>query len=116
MLEKAYAKYVSVNLFIKNLNDQSFAIDFSSDFHILSASNDVILSSFLSRVCGSYADMDAGNISEALMDFTGGPHMTIKLSEASGKLWDAMRRAGQSESLMGCGTSGEVKIESLILL
>ncbi|XP_067223032.1 calpain-1 catalytic subunit-like [Chanodichthys erythropterus] len=54
----------------------------------------------------SYADMDAGNISEAIMDFTGGPHMTIKLSEASDKLWDAMRRASQSESLMGCGTPG----------
>ncbi len=60
--------------------------------------------------------MDAGNISEALMDFTGGPHITIKLSEASEKLWDSMRRAGQSESLMGCGTPGGVKIESLILL
>ncbi len=60
--------------------------------------------------------MDMGNISEALMDFTGGPHITIKLSEASEKLWDSMRRAGQSESLMGCGTPGGVKIESLTLL
>ncbi|XP_043088235.1 calpain-1 catalytic subunit isoform X3 [Puntigrus tetrazona] len=65
-----------------------------------------LLEKAYAKVCGSYADMDAGNISEALMDFTGGPHMTIKLSEASGKLWDALRRAGQSESLMGCGTPG----------
>lgn len=68
-----------------------------------------------SRVCGSYADMDAGNISEALMDFTGGPHVTIKLSEASDKLWDTMRRASQSEYLMGCGTPGGVKTAPLIL-
>ncbi|KAK9960223.1 hypothetical protein ABG768_010298 [Culter alburnus] len=65
-----------------------------------------LLEKAYAKVCGSYADMDAGNISEAIMDFTGGPHMTIKLSEASDKLWDAMRRASQSESLMGCGTPG----------
>uniref|UniRef100_A0A8C1XVL0 Zgc:136872 n=1 Tax=Cyprinus carpio TaxID=7962 RepID=A0A8C1XVL0_CYPCA len=65
-----------------------------------------LLEKAYAKVCGSYADMDAGSISEALMDFTGGPHMTIKLSDASGKLWETMRRAGQSESLMGCGTPG----------
>uniref|UniRef100_A0A8C1G7X8 Zgc:136872 n=1 Tax=Cyprinus carpio TaxID=7962 RepID=A0A8C1G7X8_CYPCA len=65
-----------------------------------------LLEKAYAKVCGSYADMDAGSISEALMDFTGGPHMNIKLSQDSGKLWDAMRRAGQSESLMGCGTPG----------
>ncbi|XP_073783591.1 uncharacterized protein isoform X2 [Danio rerio] len=65
-----------------------------------------LLEKAYAKVCGSYADMDAGNISEALMDFTGGPHMTIKLSQASDKLWDIMRRAGKSESLMGCGTPG----------
>lgn len=59
--------------------------------------------------------MDAGNISEALMDFTGGPHVTIKLSEASDKLWDTMRRASQSEYLMGCGTPGGVKTAPIIL-
>ncbi|TRY92476.1 hypothetical protein DNTS_028183 [Danionella cerebrum] len=65
-----------------------------------------LLEKAYAKVCGSYADMDAGNISDALMDFTGGPHMSIKLSEASEKLWDVIRRAGQSQSLMGCGTSG----------
>ncbi|XP_042599090.1 calpain-14-like isoform X1 [Cyprinus carpio] len=65
-----------------------------------------LLEKAYAKVCGSYADMDAGSISEALMDFTGGPHMTIKLSDASGKLWETMRRASQSESLMGCGTPG----------
>uniref|UniRef100_A0A673I5S6 Zgc:136872 n=1 Tax=Sinocyclocheilus rhinocerous TaxID=307959 RepID=A0A673I5S6_9TELE len=65
-----------------------------------------LLEKAYAKVCGSYADMDMGSISETLMDFTGGPHMTIKLSDVSGKLWDTMRRAGQSESLMGCGTPG----------
>lgn len=65
-----------------------------------------LLEKAYAKVCGSYADMDAGNISEALMDFTGGPHVTIKLSEASDKLWDTMKRASQSEYLMGCGTPG----------
>ncbi|XP_067310568.1 calpain-14-like [Pseudorasbora parva] len=65
-----------------------------------------LLEKAYAKVCGSYADMDAGSISEALMDFTGGPHMTIKLSEAQDKLWDTMRRASQSESLMGCDTPG----------
>ncbi|XP_056333515.1 calpain-14 [Danio aesculapii] len=65
-----------------------------------------LLEKAYAKVCGSYTDMDAGNISEALMDFTGGPHMTVKLSQASDKLWDIMKRASQSESLMGCGTPG----------
>ncbi|XP_051723019.1 calpain-14 [Ctenopharyngodon idella] len=65
-----------------------------------------LLEKAYAKVCGSYAAMDAGNISEAITDFTGGPHMTIKLSDASDKLWDTMRRASQSESLMGCGTPG----------
>ncbi|XP_016090409.1 calpain-14-like [Sinocyclocheilus grahami] len=65
-----------------------------------------LLEKAYAKVCGSYADMDMGSISEALMDFTGRPHMTIKLNDVSGKLWDTMRRAGQSESLMGCGTPG----------
>lgn len=58
-------------------------------------------------------DMNSGNISEALKDFTGGPHVTFKLSEASDKLWDIMRRAGQSESLMGCSTPGGVNAQIL---
>ncbi|XP_062378907.1 calpain-1 catalytic subunit-like [Sardina pilchardus] len=56
------------------------------------------------KVCGSYADMNAGSVSEALMDFTGGIHMTFKLDEAPPDLWDIMFRAAQSKSLMGCGT------------
>ncbi|XP_050989872.1 calpain-1 catalytic subunit [Labeo rohita] len=65
-----------------------------------------LLEKAYAKVCGSYADMNVGSVSEALMDFTGGPHMIIKLSEAPEKLWDIMTRASQSQSLMGCGTPG----------
>ncbi|KAI9514583.1 hypothetical protein NQZ68_032224 [Dissostichus eleginoides] len=32
------------------------------------------------KVCGSYMDMNAGTPAEAMMDFTGGVHMSIALS------------------------------------
>lgn len=48
--------------------------------------------------------MNAGTPAEALVDFTGGVHICIKLSEPPSNLWDLMRRADQSKALMGCGT------------
>ncbi|KAA0711653.1 Calpain-2 catalytic subunit [Triplophysa tibetana] len=74
-----------------------------------------LLEKAYAKVCGSYKDMNAGNISEALKDFTGGPHVTFKLSEASEKLWDVMRRASQSQSLMGCSTPGGKVINNAVL-
>ncbi|KAI7804255.1 calpain-14 [Triplophysa rosa] len=74
-----------------------------------------LLEKAYAKVCGSYMDMNSGNISEALKDFTGGPHVTFKLSEASEKLWDIMRRASQSESLMGCSTPGGKVINNVVL-
>ncbi|KAG5265988.1 hypothetical protein AALO_G00248590 [Alosa alosa] len=67
------------------------------------------------KVCGSYANMNAGSVSEALMDFTGGIHMTFKLNEAPADLWDIMFRAARSKSLMGCGTPAgyHIKLEAL---
>ncbi|KAF3844460.1 hypothetical protein F7725_007623 [Dissostichus mawsoni] len=56
------------------------------------------------KVCGSYSDMNAGTTAEALVDFTGGVHMCIDLTESPPTLWELMGRAGQSKSLMGCGT------------
>lgn len=64
----------------------------------------VILTSILLRVCGSYSDMNAGTPTEALVDFTGGVHMSILLSDRPQNLWELMYRAGKSKSLMGCGT------------
>uniref|UniRef100_UPI0037E88E89 calpain-1 catalytic subunit-like n=1 Tax=Semicossyphus pulcher TaxID=241346 RepID=UPI0037E88E89 len=57
------------------------------------------------KVCGSYTDMSAGTPAEAMMDFTGGVHMSIKLSDPPQNLWELMCRAGQSMTLMGCCTS-----------
>ncbi|XP_059209524.1 calpain-1 catalytic subunit-like [Centropristis striata] len=62
-----------------------------------------LLEKAYAKVCGSYADMNAGTPVEAMMDFTGGVHMRIKL-EPTAKLWDLMNRAGQCTSLMGCST------------
>ncbi|XP_067223020.1 calpain-1 catalytic subunit-like [Chanodichthys erythropterus] len=56
------------------------------------------------KLCGSYADMHAGRVSEALMDFTGGVHIHYDLKTAPTDLWEIMYRAFQSEVLMGCET------------
>ncbi|XP_067224349.1 calpain-1 catalytic subunit-like [Chanodichthys erythropterus] len=56
------------------------------------------------KVCGSYTDMHAGRVSEALMDFTGGVHIHYNLKTAPTDLWEIMYRAFQSEVLMGCET------------
>ncbi|KAM3836183.1 calpain-1 catalytic subunit-like, partial [Diretmus argenteus] len=56
------------------------------------------------KVCGSYSDMTAGTPAEALVDFTGGVHMCITLSDPPPDLWQLMYRAATSQSLMGCGT------------
>lgn len=61
------------------------------------------------RVCGSYADMNAGTPAEALVDFTGGVHICVQLSDPPSNLWELMCRAGEASSLMGCGTDGVKK-------
>ena len=48
--------------------------------------------------------MNAGTCAEALVDFTGGVHISIELPDPPQNLWELMSRAGQSKSLMGCGT------------
>ena len=70
--------------------------------HTISSLNDCY------RVCGSYADMHSGCVSEALMDFTGGVHMHYELKTAPTDLWEIMYRAFQSEVLMGCATPAGV--------
>uniref|UniRef100_A0A3P8YMS3 Calpain catalytic domain-containing protein n=1 Tax=Esox lucius TaxID=8010 RepID=A0A3P8YMS3_ESOLU len=56
------------------------------------------------KVCGSYADMNLGNPSEAMMDFTGGVYITFKLADAPPNLWNLLFRAAKCNSLMGCET------------
>ncbi|XP_067311188.1 calpain-1 catalytic subunit [Pseudorasbora parva] len=63
-----------------------------------------LLEKAYAKVCGSYADMHTGRVSEALMDFTGGVHMHYILKTAPTDLWEIMYRAFQSEVLMGCET------------
>ncbi|XP_052010265.1 calpain-1 catalytic subunit isoform X2 [Xyrauchen texanus] len=61
-----------------------------------------LLEKAYAKVCGSYVDMHAGCVSEALMDFTGGIHMHYELKTAPDDLWDIMQRANQAKALMGC--------------
>ncbi|XP_076017119.1 calpain-1 catalytic subunit-like [Genypterus blacodes] len=63
-----------------------------------------LLEKAYAKVCGSYADMNAGTPTEALVDFTGGVHICIQLDPPPPNLWELMCRAGKSKSLMGCGT------------
>ncbi|XP_073340053.1 calpain-1 catalytic subunit-like [Pagrus major] len=63
-----------------------------------------LLEKAYAKVCGSYSDMNSGTPSEALVDFTGGVHVCINLSDPPPNLWELMCRAGKSKSLIGCGT------------
>lgn len=90
LMEKAYAKYEKTqNLFLNCC--------------ILGICNNSIISA-CARVCGSYTDMVTGTPAEAMMDFTGGVHISVELSDPPPNLWQLMCSAGQSSSLMGCGT------------
>ncbi|XP_023116948.2 calpain-2 catalytic subunit-like [Amphiprion ocellaris] len=74
-----------------------------------------LLEKAYAKVCGSYSDMNAGTPAEALVDFTGGVHICIQLSEPPPNLWELMCRAGQSKSLMGCGTEqGETSANTVL--
>uniref|UniRef100_A0A8C2BBV8 Si:ch211-202f3.4 n=1 Tax=Cyprinus carpio TaxID=7962 RepID=A0A8C2BBV8_CYPCA len=59
-----------------------------------------LLEKAYAKVCGSYADLHAGFISEALMDFTGGTHMYYTLNMAPADLWKIMKCALKSKTLI----------------
>ena len=67
----------------------------------------------LGRLSGSYEDLHRGQVSEALVDFTGGVTMTIIPAEASGNLWDILTRATCSRTLIGCQTHSGVRLDTL---
>ncbi|TKS86351.1 Calpain-1 catalytic subunit [Collichthys lucidus] len=74
-----------------------------------------LLEKAYAKVCGSYSDMIAGTPAEALVDFTGGVHICVQLSEPPRNLWEMMYRAGLSKSLMGCGTpKGETSANTVL--
>ncbi|XP_049895123.1 calpain-1 catalytic subunit-like [Epinephelus moara] len=69
-----------------------------------------LLEKAYAKVCGSYADMNAGLPSEACKDFTGGVHMTYELHNAHSaghdvELWNALSRATECKSMICCGTA-----------
>ncbi|XP_049319467.1 calpain-1 catalytic subunit-like [Astyanax mexicanus] len=66
-----------------------------------------LLEKAYAKVCGSYEDMKSGNVSEALLDFTGGVHMSVNPGTNPQGLWDLIYRAAKAHSLMGCGTPGK---------
>lgn len=74
-----------------------------------------LLEKAYAKVCGSYSDMNAGTPAEALVDFTGGVHICIELQDPPKDLWELMCRAGQSKSLMGCGTPQGETSENTVL-
>ncbi|XP_063247229.1 calpain-14-like [Prinia subflava] len=63
-----------------------------------------LLEKAYAKLYGSYEDLQIGQVSEALVDFTGGVNTRIKLAEAPPDLWDMLTRATYSRSLMGCQT------------
>ncbi|XP_061598899.1 calpain-1 catalytic subunit-like [Cololabis saira] len=75
-----------------------------------------LLEKAYAKVCGSYTDMSAGTPIEAMMDFTGGVHMCIQLSEPPQELLDLMCRAAKSSALMGCGTHQSERSSSSMTL
>uniref|UniRef100_A0A3P8YMN5 Calpain catalytic domain-containing protein n=1 Tax=Esox lucius TaxID=8010 RepID=A0A3P8YMN5_ESOLU len=74
-----------------------------------------LLEKAYAKVCGSYADMDAGTLSEAMMDFTGGIHITYSLEKAPPNIWHVLLRAAKSQSMIGCTTPhGEIPGENKV--
>ncbi|NWT74829.1 CAN14 protein, partial [Prunella himalayana] len=74
-----------------------------------------LLEKAYAKLYGSYEDLQIGQVSEALVDFTGGVNTRIKLAEAPPDLWDMLTRATYSRSLMGCQTHLGVYFPSVSL-
>ncbi|KAJ7988665.1 hypothetical protein DPEC_G00311570 [Dallia pectoralis] len=63
-----------------------------------------LLEKAYAKVCGSYTAIHLGAISEAMMDFTGGVHITLRPKEDPSKCRDLLLKATKSQSLIGCST------------
>ncbi|XP_047249010.1 calpain-8-like isoform X3 [Girardinichthys multiradiatus] len=66
-----------------------------------------LLEKAYAKVCGSYTDMNVGTPAEAMVDFTGGVHICIQLSDPPPDLWELMSRAANFGALLGCSTPQE---------
>ncbi|XP_041864684.1 calpain-1 catalytic subunit-like isoform X1 [Melanotaenia boesemani] len=79
-----------------------------------------LLEKAYAKVCGSYADLNAGLPPEACKDFSGGVNMTYKLKEVhypghDQELWLLLSRATGCKSLICCGTAqGENKLNNTV--
>uniref|UniRef100_A0A671QVC6 Calpain-1 catalytic subunit-like n=1 Tax=Sinocyclocheilus anshuiensis TaxID=1608454 RepID=A0A671QVC6_9TELE len=73
-----------------------------------------LLEKAYAKVCGSYADMHAGYVSEALLDFTGGVHVCFELDKPAIDLWSLMDRAAKTKALMACGSHQGEKSENVL--
>uniref|UniRef100_A0A8C3L4J3 Calpain 14 n=1 Tax=Chrysolophus pictus TaxID=9089 RepID=A0A8C3L4J3_CHRPC len=70
-----------------------------------------LLEKAYAKLYGSYEDLQIGQVSEALVDFTGGVNIRIQLPAAPPDLWDILTRATYSRSLMCCQTQlGAAKV------
>ncbi|CAL8263496.1 unnamed protein product [Merluccius merluccius] len=68
-----------------------------------------LLEKAYAKLCGSYADMHAGNPTEAFKDFSGGVFMNYELRnqhdhDHDEELWGSLSRATDCKSMIGCGT------------
>ncbi|XP_053703548.1 calpain-2 catalytic subunit-like [Synchiropus splendidus] len=62
-----------------------------------------LLEKAYAKVCGSYADTNAGNPTEACKDFSGGVHKTFELRKGQEEqVWTALERAISCQSLICC--------------
>ncbi|KAL1258141.1 hypothetical protein QQF64_011385 [Cirrhinus molitorella] len=89
------------------IDDQLPTIDDELLFVCSKTSNEfwpALLEKAYAKVCGSYGDLNAGFISEALVDFTGGAHMYYELNTAPGDLWKTMECAFKFKTLIGCSS------------
>uniref|UniRef100_UPI0037E9123B calpain-1 catalytic subunit-like n=1 Tax=Semicossyphus pulcher TaxID=241346 RepID=UPI0037E9123B len=69
-----------------------------------------LLEKAYAKVCGSYADLNAGLPSEACKDFSGGVHMMYELKEVHSvghdeELWNSLSNATGCNSMICCGTA-----------
>ncbi|KAK3552074.1 hypothetical protein QTP70_032615 [Hemibagrus guttatus] len=74
-----------------------------------------LLEKAYAKVCGSYAALNGGFISDGLHDFTGGVYKNFDLTTASENLWDLMEVAVKRRAVIGCGTPPGPTPENTVL-
>ncbi|XP_067884711.1 calpain-14-like [Heterodontus francisci] len=79
-----------------------------------------LLEKAYAKLYGSYGDLHMGQISEAMVDFTGGIKSVISLKNPPSDLWSRLIRAVKLKSFMGCNTrsvkSGEQVLSNGLVL